>query len=76
MKWLFKDQVIADGPSTDLGEIALGKNIRMGFMTWEGYNYEDAMLITEELLEKMYLHQFILKNMNVKLEILSLDQKK
>ncbi|KYH31300.1 DNA-directed RNA polymerase subunit beta [Clostridium tepidiprofundi DSM 19306] len=42
--------VLADGPSTDLGEIALGKNIRMGFITWEGYNYEDAMLISEELV--------------------------
>ncbi|MEG0877842.1 MAG: DNA-directed RNA polymerase subunit beta, partial [Oscillospiraceae bacterium] len=38
------DTVLADGPSTDLGEIALGKNIRIGFITWEGYNYEDAML--------------------------------
>ncbi|BAH05226.1 DNA-directed RNA polymerase subunit beta [Clostridium kluyveri] len=44
--------VLADGPSTDLGEIALGKNIRMGFTTWEGYNYEDAMLISEELVKK------------------------
>ena len=35
--------VLADGPSTDLGEIALGKNIKIGFITWEGYNYEDAM---------------------------------
>ena len=42
--------VLADGPSTDLGEIALGKNIRIGFVTWEGYNYEDAMLICEELV--------------------------
>ncbi len=42
--------ILADGPSTDLGEIALGKNIRMGFLTWEGYNYEDAMLISEELV--------------------------
>jgi len=49
---VFKDQVIADGPSTDLGEIALGKNIRMGFITWEGYNYEDAMLISEELVRE------------------------
>ena len=45
-----KGTVLADGPSTDLGEIALGKNIRMGFITWEGYNYEDAMLISEELV--------------------------
>ena len=49
---VFKNQVIADGPSTDLGEIALGKNIRMGFITWEGYNYEDAMLISEELVRE------------------------
>ncbi len=42
--------VIADGPSTDQGEIALGKNILIGFMTWEGYNYEDAILISEELV--------------------------
>jgi len=42
--------VIADGPSTDQGEISLGKNILIGFMTWEGYNYEDAILISEELV--------------------------
>lgn len=41
-------QVIADGPSTDNGEISLGKNILIGFMTWEGYNYEDAILINEK----------------------------
>ncbi|HAZ37866.1 MAG TPA: DNA-directed RNA polymerase subunit beta [Clostridiaceae bacterium] len=45
-----KGDVIADGPSIDQGEIALGKNILMGFMSWEGYNYEDAMLISEELV--------------------------
>lgn len=43
-------QIIADGPSTDEGEIALGKNILIAFMTWEGYNYEDAMLINESLV--------------------------
>jgi len=42
--------VIADGPSTENGEIALGKNVLIGFMTWEGYNYEDAILISEELV--------------------------
>lgn len=42
--------IIADGPSIDQGEIALGKNIFMGFMTWEGYNYEDAILISEQLV--------------------------
>ncbi len=44
--------VLSDGPSTDLGEIALGRNIRIGFITWEGYNYEDAMLISEELVRE------------------------
>ena len=44
-----KDEIIADGPSTCDGEISLGKNILVGFMTWEGYNYEDAILINERL---------------------------
>ena len=44
-----KDDIIADGPSTSEGEISLGKNILVGFMTWEGYNYEDAILINERL---------------------------
>ncbi|AJE12557.1 DNA-directed RNA polymerase, beta subunit [Clostridium botulinum CDC_1436] len=47
-----KETLLADGPSTDLGEIALGKNILMGFITWEGYNYEDAMLISEQLVRE------------------------
>lgn len=47
-----KGDVIADGPSTDEGEIALGKNILIGFMTWEGYNYEDAILISEKLVKE------------------------
>ena len=43
-------EVIADGPSTDNGEIALGKNLLIGFMTWEGYNYEDAIILNERLI--------------------------
>ena len=43
--------VLADGPSTDHGEIALGRNILMGFMTWEGYNYEDAVLLNERMVK-------------------------
>ena len=50
-----KGDVLADGPSTDKGEIALGKNALIGFMTWEGYNYEDAVLLNERLVrEDMY----------------------
>jgi DNA-directed RNA polymerase subunit beta len=45
-------QVIADGPSTSKGELALGKNPLIGFMTWEGYNYEDAVLISERLVQE------------------------
>ena len=45
-------QVLADGPSCDHGEIALGKNVLIGFMTWEGYNYEDAILLNERLVRE------------------------
>ncbi len=45
-------EVIADGPSTENGEIALGKNPLIGFMTWEGYNYEDAVLLSERLVQE------------------------
>ena len=47
-----KGDIIADGPSTCNGELALGKNILIGFMTWEGYNYEDAVLINERLVKE------------------------
>ena len=45
-------QVIADGPACSQGEIALGKNVLIGFMTWEGYNYEDAILLNERLVRE------------------------
>ncbi|MEW6622234.1 MAG: DNA-directed RNA polymerase subunit beta [Bacillota bacterium] len=47
-----KGDVIADGASTDNGELALGKNVLVAFMTWEGYNYEDAILISEKLVKE------------------------
>ena len=52
--------VLADGPATDQGEIALGRNILVGFMTWEGYNYEDAVLLNERLVQRgrLYLHPY------------------
>ncbi len=49
-----KGDPIADGPSTDLGELALGRNVLIAFMTWEGYNYEDAVLISEKLVKEDY----------------------
>ena len=50
-KVLNEATVLADGPATDKGELALGRNILVGFMSWEGYNYEDAILISEELVK-------------------------
>lgn len=47
-----KGEVIADGPATDMGELALGRNVLVAFMSWEGYNFEDAILVSEELLEE------------------------
>ena len=47
-----KDDLLADGPSTEKGEIALGRNALIGFMTWEGYNYEDAVLLSEKLVKE------------------------
>ena len=47
-----KGEVLADGPATQNGEIALGKNMLIGFMTWEGYNYEDAVLLNERLVKE------------------------
>ena len=47
-----KDDLLADGPSTEKGEIGLGRNALIGFMTWEGYNYEDAVLLSEKLVKE------------------------
>jgi len=47
-----KGQVIADGPATDMGELALGRNVLVGFMPWGGYNFEDSILISEKLLKE------------------------
>jgi DNA-directed RNA polymerase subunit beta len=45
-----KGDIIADGPSTDLGELALGKNVLVAFMPWNGYNFEDSILISERIV--------------------------
>ena len=64
--------VIADGPATDKGEIALGKNVLVAFMPWCGYNYEDAIIISEKLLREdyytsIYLEEFELTARDTKL---------
>jgi len=51
-----KGQVIADGPCTDRGELALGRNVLVAFMPWRGYNFEDAILVSERLVKEGLLH--------------------
>ncbi len=50
-EWVDAGDIIADGPSTDKGELALGRNVTVAFMTWEGYNYEDAVIMCEDLVK-------------------------
>ncbi|MCO6061498.1 hypothetical protein NG726_33250, partial [Pseudomonas sp. MOB-449] len=45
------NEILADGPSMELGEMALGRNVVVGFMTWDGYNYEDAVIMSERLVK-------------------------
>ncbi|HHQ48979.1 MAG TPA: DNA-directed RNA polymerase subunit beta, partial [Acidobacteria bacterium] len=51
---VFKGQVLADGPNTDQGELGLGRNVLVAFMPWRGYNYEDAILVSEKLVREDY----------------------
>ena len=67
-----KGQVIADGPSTNQGEISLGRNVLIGFMTWEGYNYEDAVLLNEKLVRddvytSIHIEEYELESRDTKL---------
>jgi len=66
------DEMLADGPSTQNGELALGRNILIGFMTWEGYNYEDAILISEDLVKQdvfssIHIEEYELESRDTKL---------
>ena len=54
--WWSRATIIADGPSTDLGELALGKNLLVAFMPWEGYNFEDAIILSERLVPRRRAH--------------------
>ena len=54
-----KGDIIADGPATKLGELALGKNVTVAFMPWQGYNFEDSILISERCATDDVLHQFM-----------------
>lgn len=70
------DEVLADGPSMENGELALGQNPLVAFMTWQGYNFEDAIGSTSGWFAMTFTRRFILKNTNQKRVIRSLDLKK
>ncbi|MEM8631566.1 MAG: DNA-directed RNA polymerase subunit beta, partial [Pseudomonadota bacterium] len=60
-----KGEVVADGPSTDLGELALGKNVVVAFMPWNGYNYEDSILISERIVrDDVFTADYVMNNSN------------
>ena len=54
--------VIADGASTDMGELALGQNMLVAFMPWNGYNFEDSILISRKWFQRIDLHPYILRS--------------
>lgn len=60
-----RGQVIADGPATDQGELALGRNILCAFMAWEGYNYEDAIIISERLVKEDYFTSIYIEDFSI-----------
>ena len=60
-----KGQALADGPATDQGELALGKNILCAFMAWEGYNYEDAIIISERLVKDDYFTSIYIEDFSI-----------
>ena len=67
-----KGEILADGPSMELGELALGRNVLVGFMTWEGYNYEDAIIMSERLVKddvytSIHIEEFELEARDTKL---------
>ena len=69
-----KGEVIADGPCTDMGELALGKNVLVAFMPWNGYNYEDSILISERIVrDDVTIH---IESMRFQPEIQNLVRKK
>ncbi len=71
-----KDQIIADGPSVDNGELAIGKNILVAFTTWKGYNYEDAIIVSERLIQNDTFTSIHLEDHRVEQRTTKLGQEK
>ena len=64
-----KGDILADGSSIDLGELALGQNIKIAFMPWHGYNFEDSILISDKLVKEDKLTSIHIQNLLVQLGI-------
>ena len=71
-----RGQVLADGPATQLGELALGQNILVAFMPWEGYNFEDAIIISERLIKMTDTLLYILRSLRLSQGILNSEKRK
>jgi DNA-directed RNA polymerase subunit beta len=71
-----KGQVIADGPCTDRGELALGRNVLVAFMPWRGYNFEDAILVSERLVKEDYYTSIHIEELEIEAATPSWDQRK
>jgi DNA-directed RNA polymerase subunit beta len=71
-----KGQVIADGPCTDKGELALGRNVLVAFMPWRGYNFEDAILVSEKLVRDDYYTSIHIEELEVEARDTNSDPKK
>ena len=67
-----RGDIMADGPSIDMGELALGQNMRIAFMPWNGYNFEDSILVSERVVKKIVSPLFISRSSLVSLAIPSL----
>lgn len=76
MSMWIKGEPIVDGPSTDQGEVALGRNLLIGFMTWEGYNFEDAILLNERLIMEDVLTSIHIEEYESEARTQNLDQKR
>ena len=66
-----KGQVLCEGYATQNGELALGRNLKVAFMPWKGYNFEDAIVISEKVVRDDVLHHYILMSIQLMLEILN-----
>ena len=71
-----KGDVLADGPCTDIGELALGRNVLVAFMPWRGYNFEDAIVVSEKLVKEDYYTSIHIEEFEIEARDTKLGRKK